>query len=62
MGLEPRIEFVEMPRQLREKYQYYTCASMEKLRRAGYTEEFYSLENGIRDYVQNYLLHNRAVY
>lgn len=62
MGLEPNIEFVDMPETLREKYQYYTQASMKKLRYAGYTEEFYSLEEGCRDYVQNYLMKDKAIY
>jgi len=46
---EPVIEFKEMPLELRDKYQYFTEARMEKLRRAGYTEEFYSLEEGIKE-------------
>ena len=58
MGLEPNIEFIEMPEQLKNKYQYYTQANMEKLRSVGYEEEFYSLEDGARDYVQNYLINN----
>lgn len=62
MGLAPQIEFVEMPRELREKYQYYTCASMKKLREAGYTDAFYSLEDGVSDYVQNYLMQKKAVW
>jgi ADP-L-glycero-D-manno-heptose 6-epimerase len=41
---------------LRGKYQYFTQASMTKMRAAGYTKPFTSLEDGIRDYVQNYLL------
>lgn len=56
MGVEPNIEFIEMPEMLRGKYQYYTQASMDKLREAGYTDEFYSLEEGAKDYVQNYLM------
>ena len=59
MGREPNIEYIEMPEELREKYQYYTKAEMEKLRSAGYTEEFYTLEDGVEDYVQNYLMKNR---
>lgn len=55
MGAERNIEFVEMPEQLRRKYQYFTEASMDKLREQGYSEPFYSLEDGVRDYVQNYL-------
>lgn len=55
MGLEPRIEYIEMPVSLRSKYQYFTQAEMGKLRAAGYAQAFTSLEDGIRDYVQGYL-------
>ena len=58
MNLEPDIEYVEMPAELRGKYQYYTRAPMEKLSKAGWNEVFYSLEDGIKDYVQNYLMKN----
>ncbi len=51
-----QIEFIEMPENLRDRYQYRTEAAVEKLRRAGYAEDFHSLEDGVRDYVQNYLL------
>lgn len=62
MGREVNIHFIEMPETLREKYQYYTQASMEKLRGAGYREPFYMLEEGVTDYVQNYLLHDYTIY
>jgi ADP-L-glycero-D-manno-heptose 6-epimerase len=55
MGKEPQIEFIEMPEYLREKYQYFTEADTRKLRAAGYTREFTSLEDGVRDYVETYL-------
>uniref|UniRef100_Q3ARM9 ADP-L-glycero-D-manno-heptose-6-epimerase n=1 Tax=Chlorobium chlorochromatii (strain CaD3) TaxID=340177 RepID=Q3ARM9_CHLCH len=55
LGKEPAIEYIPMPETLRDKYQYYTCATMEKLRQAGYTAPFTSLEEGVRDYVQTYL-------
>ena len=48
--------FIDMPEDLKEKYQYYTEAKMEKLRDFGYLNEFYSLEEGIEDYVKEYLL------
>jgi len=51
-----QIEFIEMPENLRDRYQYRTEAAIEKLRRAGYEGNFSSLEDGVRDYVQNYLL------
>ena len=62
MGIEPNIEFIEMPETLRGKYQYYTQAEMSKLREAGYDKEFYSLEDGAKDYVQNYLMKGYETY
>ena len=62
MGKEPKIEFIEMTETLRGKYQYYTQAHMDKLRSVGYTEGFYSLEDGAKDYVQNYLMKDREIY
>lgn len=58
MGVKRNITFVEMPESLRLKYQYFTQAKMDKLREAGYKEDFYSLEEGAKDYVQNYLMQN----
>ncbi len=55
-GLEPKIEFVDMPEDIRDKYQYFTEANMAKLRAAGYTKSFTSLEEGVHDYVANYLV------
>lgn len=55
MGREPKIEFIEMPKELQGKYQYFTEAKTGKLRAAGYTRPFTSLEDGVRDYVQGYL-------
>lgn len=59
-GLEkpPHIKYIDMPQDIRDKYQYFTEAEMEKLRNAGYGEPFYTLEEGISDYVINYLLPN----
>ena len=51
-----------MPESLRPKYQYFTQAVMDKLWNAGYQSFFFSLENGVRDYVQNYLEKDFAVY
>lgn len=56
MGKPENIEYIPMPMQLREKYQYFTQATMDKLSSIGYTDDFYSLEDGARDYVQNYLI------
>ena len=55
-GLAPNIEFIDMPLDIRDKYQYFTEANMTKLRAAGYTAPFYTLEEGVADYVTNYLL------
>ena len=56
MGLEPEINFVDTPADIRDKYQYFTQANMNKLRSIGYTKPFHTLEEGVKDYVQNYLL------
>jgi ADP-L-glycero-D-manno-heptose 6-epimerase len=50
-----KIEFIDMPADLRANYQYFTEAVINKLRSVGYMEEFYSLEKGVDDYVRNYL-------
>ena len=50
------IEYIEMPEHLRDRYQYYTCAEMTKLRNLGYTEETTSLEDAVYDYIRNYLV------
>ena len=52
---EDVIEFVPMPEDLRGKYQYFTEAKMEKVKKAGYTKKFHTLEEGVYDYVVNYL-------
>jgi ADP-L-glycero-D-manno-heptose 6-epimerase len=54
-GRTPMIEYVPMPENLLDKYQYYTCADMEKLHIAGCPVVPLSLEDGIRRYVQHYL-------
>lgn len=55
MQLEPNIEFIDMPEDIRDKYQYFTEADMNKLKIAGYNQTFTSLEDGVKDYVQHYL-------
>ncbi len=59
LDLEPNIEFVDMPLDIRDKYQYFTEANMQKLHEAGYTDSFYTLEAGVDDYVRNYLSANK---
>ncbi len=61
MGLEPNIEFIDMPDYLKPKYQYFTEAKIEKIRSAGYDRKLYSLEEGVSDYVQNYLLKEKTI-
>jgi ADP-L-glycero-D-manno-heptose 6-epimerase len=51
----PRIEFIDMPPELVEKYQYFTQAHVDRLRAAGYRDPFTTLEAGVADYVQQYL-------
>jgi ADP-L-glycero-D-manno-heptose 6-epimerase len=58
MRLDPNIEFIDTPLDIRDKYQYFTEARMEKLRSIGYDLEFASLEEGIDDYVESYLMNN----
>ncbi|MFT3936056.1 MAG: ADP-glyceromanno-heptose 6-epimerase [Chitinophagaceae bacterium] len=52
---EPVIRFIDMPEDIRDKYQYFTEADMHKLRQAGYDLPFYSLEEGVQNYVRHYL-------
>jgi len=61
MGRKPDVRFIEMPEILRGRYQYATQASIEKLRASGYDKPITSLEDGIRDYVQGYLVPERAL-
>lgn len=55
MEIPEDISFIDIPKDLVGKYQYYTCANIEKLRKIGYSEPFYSLEDAVDDYVKNYL-------
>ncbi|MCD4664309.1 MAG: ADP-glyceromanno-heptose 6-epimerase [Bacteroidales bacterium] len=57
--LEPNIEFIDTPVDIRDKYQYFTEAKMNKLRSIGYDQPFYSLEEGIEEYVQEFLIPNK---
>ena len=55
LNLEPNIEFIDTPLDIRDKYQYFTEAEMTKLLSTGYSKPFTSLEDGVYDYVKNYL-------
>ncbi|HTX88258.1 MAG TPA: hypothetical protein VMC08_04655, partial [Bacteroidales bacterium] len=52
----PEIRFIDTPADIRDRYQYFTEANMQKLRAAGYSRPFVTLEQGIEEYVQGYLL------
>lgn len=54
-GTEPNIDYIEMPDSLKSQYQDYTCADMTKLRNTGYSAKMTSLEDGIADYINNFL-------
>ena len=55
LDLPACIRYIDMPEDIRDKYQYFTEANMQKLREAGYKDPFYTLEEGVDDYVRNYL-------
>lgn len=55
IGIHENIEYIDMPEKLKEKYQYYTCADIKKLRDAGYKKEFMDIKAGAFDYVTQYL-------
>ena len=55
---EKSISFIDTPEDIRDRYQYFTKANMKKLRSIGYNRQFYSLEEGVDDYIRNYLLPN----
>ena len=58
MNKEVNIEYIDIPADIRDKYQYFTEADMSKLKSAGYTREFSTLEEGVTDYVKHYLIPN----
>ena len=59
LNQQPEIEFIDTPEDIRNKYQYFTEALMSKLIKAGYTDKFTSLEDGVLDYVSNYLVEGK---
>lgn len=56
MGKEENISFIDTPVDIRDKYQYYTQANMDKLRSIGYSKRFHELEEGVEEYVRGYLM------
>lgn len=61
LGKDPVIDFIDMPLTFRDKYQYYTCADIARLRQSGYQDDLTSLTESVRDYVVNYLQHDRRL-
>jgi len=59
MEKEEHIVYIDTPEDIRDTYQYFTEAEMDKLRSAGYDQSFHSLEEGIHDYVTNFLMHGK---
>jgi ADP-L-glycero-D-manno-heptose 6-epimerase len=58
LGVDENINFIDTPLDIRDKYQYFTEANMSKLISQGYTTPFHTLEEGVKDYVENYLIAN----
>lgn len=61
VGKPVNIEFIDMPENLKGKYQYFTEAKLDKIKNAGYKKETTALEDGVEDYVKNYLLKNQFI-
>lgn len=59
MGIPENISYIDTPIDIRDTYQYFTEANMTKLRDAGYTKPFYSLEDGVSEYVKDYLIRDK---
>lgn len=60
MGKTPSVTYIDIPEDIRDKYQYYTQANMQKIRDAGYPFPFMELEDSVSDYVQNHLIPNQV--
>jgi ADP-L-glycero-D-manno-heptose 6-epimerase len=59
LGKPVNIEYIDLPEHLADKYQYFTEATLDKIKKAGYTQTISSLEDGVTDYVKNYLISNK---
>ena len=55
-NIKTKIKYIDTPKNIREQYQYFTKANIKKLRNTGYKEKFFSLEDGIKDYIRNHLI------
>ena len=58
MNIPENITYIDTPKDIRDTYQYFTEADMNKMLKAGYKKPFWSLEDGVDDYVKNYLIPN----
>ena len=56
LDIDENITFIDTPEDIRDKYQYFTEANMAKLKSIGFNHEFHTLEEGVTDYVKNYLV------
>jgi ADP-L-glycero-D-manno-heptose 6-epimerase len=61
LGREARVEYIDMPESIRDKYQYFTQADVRKLLSTGYDQPITSLEDAVRDYVVNYLVPGHTI-
>jgi len=61
MNINANIDFIDTPIDIRDKYQYFTEANMQKLKSIGYKKDFCSIETGISDYVNNYLIQEKYI-
>ena len=61
LGQESSVDFIDMPEILRDKYQYFTEATIDKLRSCGYRDNLFSLEEAVSDYVTGYLVPDRRL-
>ena len=59
MNIKSNISYIATPIDIRDKYQYFTEADMQKLKTVGYKKSFTNLEDGVKDYVQNYLINKK---
>jgi len=59
LNVRPNIEYIDTPEDIRDKYQYFTEADMYKLRQAGYEKDFFSLEEGVKNYVSKFLIEKK---
>ena len=61
MDRKNSIEYIDMPPSIRDQFQYRTCAKIDKIRKAGYSQPITSLEEATTDYIQNYLIFNKRL-